>query len=269
LAEGPDGWLYGTTTISSLGGGSGLIGSIFKVATNGVFQTLANFYDHSSPPFESPADRPIGGLAAGTDGLLYGTIGHSISSFATNNGSVFSMTTNGVRTTLFSFSGTNGSNPMTRLLLASDGALYSTTAGGGPNRRTTIFRLTTSGVLTTLAAGFGADVANASAPGLMQADDGNFYGTGIVSVGGYSYSSAIWRLVPPPVITGETLSNGRLTLTWTSFSNGSYQVASKGALDDTNWTVLGSSITATGGTATFSYFPGSTPQRFHRVTLLP
>lgn len=266
LVEGPDGWLYGTTTTFSFSGGP--IGSIYKVSTNGAFRTLASFYDGPVPRLPGSGDRPIGGLTAGTDGFLYGTIGHNLFPLATSEGSVFRMTTNGARTTLFAFSGTNGSNPLTRLLLAKDGAFYGMTAQGGPSGEGTVFRVTTNGLLTTLAGGFGFYSANSSIPPLMQADDGNLYGTGIVPATG-SYSSVIWRLVPPPVITGETLSNGRLTLTWTSFTNGSYQVACKGAIDETNWTTLGSTVTATGGEAAFSYFPGSTSQHFYRVTLLP
>ena len=266
LVEGPDGWLYGTTTAFSFSGGP--IGSIYKVSTNGTFRTLASFYDGPVPLLWGSGDRPIGGLTAGTDGFLYGTIGHSLVPMATSNGSVFRMTTNGVKTTLCSFSGTNGSNPLTRLLLAKDGAFYGMTAQGGPSGDGTIFRVTTNGLLTTLAGGFGFYSANSSIPPLMQADDGNLYGTGIVPTSG-SYLSVIWRLVPPPNIAGQTLSNGRLTLTWTSFTNGGYQVACKGAINETNWTALGSTITATGGEAAFSYFPGSTAQRFYRVTLLP
>jgi uncharacterized repeat protein (TIGR03803 family) len=180
------------------------------------------------------------------------------------------MTTNGVMATLFSFSGTNGSNPQTRLVLGKDGAFYGTTAEAGPSGNGTVFRLTTNGLLTTLAGGFisHSDFIGNAAPPLMQADDGNFYGTGLVGRSG-AYSSVILRVVPPPVITGQIITNGRLTLTWTSFTNGSYQVFCKSAANDTNWTTLGSTITATGSKATYSYYPGSAQRCFYRVTLLP
>lgn len=96
---------------------------------------------------------------------------------------------------------TNGSGPMARLVLAKDGALYGTTTEEGPSGSGTIFRLTTNGLLTTLASGFGLDSLDSSIPPLMQADDGNLYGTGLVG-GIYAWSSVIWRLVPPPVIAG-------------------------------------------------------------------
>ena len=178
------------------------------------------------------------------------------------------MTTNGVGTTLFSFSGTNGSNPMTRLLLGKDGGLYGNTVGGGLGGHSTIFRLTTNGLLTTLAGGFGVQGTDRGPPPLMQADDGNIYGTGMV-MGGTGYSSVIWRLVPPPVIADETLSNGRLTLTWDSFTNGRYQVACQTTIADTNWTALGSTITATGAVGTYSYYPSNALRCFYRITLLP
>jgi uncharacterized repeat protein (TIGR03803 family) len=63
------------------------------------------------------------------------------------------MTTDGVLTPVVAFTGTNGSNPMTRLLAVQDGCLYGITTQGGPNNAGTIFRVTTNGVLTTLATG--------------------------------------------------------------------------------------------------------------------
>src|ERR1017187_8033957 len=108
-----------------------------------------------------------------------------------------------------------------------------------------ICRLTTTGQLTPLAGGLGVQGIDRGPPPLMQADDGNLYGTSLV-FGGNGNSSVIWRLVQPPVIADETLSNGRLTLTWASFTNGRYQVACQTTLADTNWTALGLTITATG-----------------------
>lgn len=148
LVEGPDGWLYGTATIHSFSS-PGPIGSIYKVATNGAYQTLATFSDGLSQPLHGDGPRPIGGLALGPDGLLYGTIGHNVSPLISTDGSVFKMTTNGLRTTIATFNGTNGSDPMTRLTLANDGAFYGF-AGS-------LFRVTTNGTLTAIVTnGFGA-----------------------------------------------------------------------------------------------------------------
>jgi uncharacterized repeat protein (TIGR03803 family) len=47
-------------------------------------------------------------------------------------------------TTLFSFDGTDGSQPYTGLVQATDGNLYGTAPGGGANGAGTFFRITPS-----------------------------------------------------------------------------------------------------------------------------
>jgi len=71
---------------------------------------------------------------------------------------------------------------------ASDGNFYGTTIGGGAgicggDGCGTVFKITPSGTLTTLYSFGGADGTNPAA-GLVQATDGNFYGT--TSEGGAS-----------------------------------------------------------------------------------
>src|ERR1019366_6604840 len=77
------------------------------------------------------------------------------------------------------------------LIQASDGNFYGTTARGGSANYGTVFRLTTNGVLTTLWSFGNTNSAypttNGAYPtsGLLQARDGNFYGT--TSGGGDAY----------------------------------------------------------------------------------
>jgi uncharacterized repeat protein (TIGR03803 family) len=54
---------------------------------------------------------------------------------------VFQITTNGVLTTLASFSGTNGANPQASLTLGTDGDYYGTTYSGGAGGGGVIYRL--------------------------------------------------------------------------------------------------------------------------------
>ncbi len=259
VVQGPDGWLYGTTAVPA---------SIYKVSTNGLFQTLAHFYDPPSPPLPGYGDRPMAGLTAGTDGYLYGTIGHPLAPFTTSNGSVFRMSTNGEITTLVSFAGTNGSNPMTRLLLARDGSFYGLTTGGGPNGIGTIFRVMTNGLLSTLADAEDASGGiNTGPPPLTQGRDGNIYGTGVVGWG--TPTNIIFRLLPPPTITAASWSSGKVTLTWHSFTNGAYRIAYKNTLDAPSWITQVSTINATGTSTSASDFPGIAPQRIYQVVLLP
>ncbi len=86
---------------------------------------------------------------------------------------------------LKSFNGSDGVAPEAPLIQATDGNFYGTTAYGGDSgcrvNRTfsgcgTVFKITPGGTLTTLHSFDGADGAYPSA-GLVQAIDGNFYGT--------------------------------------------------------------------------------------------
>jgi len=267
LVEGPDGWLYGTVSMPSPDYGT--IGAIYKFSTAGGFQTLAYFYGTSGGQLPPTGDHPMCGLTAGGDGFLYGTAGHAYSIyFSTNQGRVFRMSADGALTTVFTFSSTNGFNPMTRLLAAPDGCLYGLTCQGGPGNGGTIFRLTTDGVLTILANAFGTYATDQGFPPLIQAADGNLYGTGMTGSFG-SVSAIVYRLVEPPVITAAAWSGGTFTLTWNSFPNGAYRLAFKSALTDPTWTTQASTIAATGPITSGSDSPEGAGQRFYRVILLP
>jgi len=133
LAFGTDGYLYGTTRN---GGsdfqwtGSGFpsnygSGTVFKIATNG---TLA----WSRPLYAASSNTPLGfyptaGLVQARDGNLYGVT----SGGRGNAGTVFTLTTNGVLTTLYAFSGPDGASPSSELVQAADGSFYGATASGG------------------------------------------------------------------------------------------------------------------------------------------
>jgi uncharacterized repeat protein (TIGR03803 family) len=82
-------------------------------------------------------------------------------------------------TTLYSFHGSDGSNPFAGLMQASNGNLYGTTSAGGANGDGTVFQITTSGTLTTTHNFNRFNPTDGSQPyaGLIQATDGNLYGT--------------------------------------------------------------------------------------------
>jgi uncharacterized repeat protein (TIGR03803 family) len=86
---------------------------------------------------------------------------------------------------LASFSGTNGADPLAPLIQGRDGNFYGTTYDGGPTTDRsdlghagfgTVFKVTPSGILTSLAAFYGTNGSHPRAA-LVQASDGNFYGT--------------------------------------------------------------------------------------------
>ncbi len=177
LVQTTDGIFYGTTTE----GGTthcdeGGCGTIFRITSTGDFETV-----HSFSP-SGPAD-PFAGLIQAKDGSLYGTTSGGFSDFY---GSVFKISPRGKLTTVHSFNGTDGAFPYGGLVQTSDGDFYGTTWGGGVNGNFgTVFKITPQGTLTTLYS-FCAQTncTDGSFPtaGLVQATDGNFYGT--TSAGG-------------------------------------------------------------------------------------
>jgi uncharacterized repeat protein (TIGR03803 family) len=178
ILQGKDGSLYGTTYAGGpdynyLGGPDSNIpadegfGTVFKIMTNGGFAPLYFFRDGND------GANPVA-LFQGADGYLYGS---TYSGGASNAGTIFRMTTNGGLTTLFSFSGgSDGANPGNSLIRGADGSLYGVTECSGTNAGYgTVFQLQTNGLLATMAS---FDGTNGAAPtSLMQAQDGDFYGT--------------------------------------------------------------------------------------------
>lgn len=63
LAQGNDGYFYGTTTL----GGSNNYGTLFRISTNGALATLVHFDGTNGV-------RPVGSMVLGRDGNLYGTL---------------------------------------------------------------------------------------------------------------------------------------------------------------------------------------------------
>jgi len=172
LVQGSDGNFYGTT---SEGGASiNCCGIIFKITPGGKLTTLYTFV--CSGANCGDGEFPSG-LVQATDGNFYGTTNGG---GAIGDGTVFKITPEGTLTTLHSFGGTDGYGPEAGLVQASDGDLYGTTLYGGAYGWGTVFKITVAGALTTLYS-FCAqtncpDGSNASGV-LVQATDGNFYGT--------------------------------------------------------------------------------------------
>ena len=179
LVQGLDGNFYGTTT----GAGAHNGGTIFKITPNGVLTTLYNFCSESGC---ADGAYPEGTLALGLDGNFYGTTlhgGDSICQFTC--GTLFKITPDGRLTTIYLFSGDDGSNPVAGLIQAADGDFYGTTVAGGNQGNGTLFKVTSKGKLTTLYTFCSQpNCSDGDQPtgNLVQGVDGNFYGT--TSVGG-------------------------------------------------------------------------------------
>jgi uncharacterized repeat protein (TIGR03803 family) len=137
-----------------------------------TFSTLVNFDGTNG------ASPHLGPLVQGLDGNFYGT---TVEGGAYKLGTVFKMTPSGTVTTIYSFcSQTNcpdGDGPNGGLVLGEDGNFYGTTSSGGAGGiYGTVFKITSAGELTTLHSFDGSD-GMTPAPQLVQATNGNFYGT--------------------------------------------------------------------------------------------
>jgi uncharacterized repeat protein (TIGR03803 family) len=171
LVQATNGELYGTTTY----GGANNDGTVFKITPSGTLTTLHSF---------AGADGygPNAGLVQATNGNLYGTttFGGASNTCPDGCGTIFKITPSGTLTTLHSFDGTDGAYPWAGLVQATNGNLYGTTAGGGEGNCRggcgMVFKITPSGTLTTLYS-FDGRVASTPYAGLVQATNGNLYGT--------------------------------------------------------------------------------------------
>jgi uncharacterized repeat protein (TIGR03803 family) len=165
LVQASDGWLYGTTYY---GGGTNADGTVFKISTNGAFTSLHSFNG-------ADGANPGAALIQANDGYLYGTTYGGGSN--TIWGTVFKISTNGDFTSMYSFGYSDGGTPESALLQASDGWLYGTTWNGGTNGRGTVYRISTKGSLTSLYSFTGGNDGANPVAGLIQAGNGNLYGT--------------------------------------------------------------------------------------------
>ena len=101
----------------------------------------------------------------------------------------------------------------------------------------------------------------------MQGTDGNFNGP--TKGRGMGESGTVFRLTIVPEFQAVTLTNGALSLTWSTEAGGRCQLQCNSDLSSSNWINLGSLFTATGATlnTTDSFTNG--PQRFYRLVLSP
>ena len=165
-----------------------------------TFTTLGTF-DLSNGQF------PAGPIVQGFDGNFYGTTSEGGNN-GTEYGTVFRITPGGTITSLYSFCAqidcTDGSSPFGGLTLGRNGNLYGTTLGGGAQYKCgTVFMITPTGQLTTLHS-FQLSEGCTIYSGLIQASDGNFYGTtyaGGTSSICYSGCGAIFKVTPNGMLT--------------------------------------------------------------------
>ena len=251
LVQAANGNLYGTT----VDGGANGSGTVFKITPSG---TLAMLYSFCSQSGCADGQYPAAGLVQATNGYLYGTTdsGGALGF----GGTVFRITPSGTLTTIHSFcsqSGcTDGANPDAALVQATNGNLYGTTTAGGVNGSGTVFMMTPSGSLTTLYSFCSqSDCPDGSFPNaaLLQATDGNFYGT--TFVGGVEGEGTVFKITPSGTLTTlySFCSQG-----YPSCTDGSNPYA--GLVQATNGYLYGTTVTGgdLGAGTVFRITPGGT-----------
>jgi uncharacterized repeat protein (TIGR03803 family) len=225
LVQANNGDIYGTTSGSKISSnntctapGAGACGTVFKITPSGTltilyrFCMLANCADGSFPE---------AGLIQATNGDLYGTTAEGGADpsgdcvIVGGCGTVFKITPSGTLTTLYNFcsqpSCTDGQFPAAPVMQAANGDLYGTTVGGGGTSVDgTVFQISVGGTLTTLHTFCSVDYEGYCADGgypygaLIQATDGNFYGTTSlfgVSEFGEGAAGTAFELTPAGVLT--------------------------------------------------------------------
>lgn len=229
LAQAKNGNLYGTTN----GGGVSGSGTIFEITLNGELTTLHSFCSTIQNGYCLDGEGTYAGLIQATNGDLYGT---TVGGGVNDGGTVFKLTLSGTLTTLYSFCSQgdclDGAVPYAGLVQTTNGDFYGTTAAGGATTNGTVFKITPSGTLTTLHSFDRTDGAQPWFGGLVQASDGNLYGTTLV--GGTS-----------TVCTGGCGTVFKITLggTFTTLHNFESTDGSEPAatlVQDTNGTLYGS-----------------------------
>ncbi len=170
LVHATDGNFYGTTLLGGAYSADCVYcGTVFKISAEGELTTLHSFNG-------TDGEYPVGGLVLASDRNFYGTTAYGGDYSA---GTVFKITPSGTLTTLHSFDGSDGAYPYAGLVQDSDGNFYGTTSENETYCASgcgTVFKITPAGVLATLYTFHGTDGAYPSAE-LVQATDGNFYGT--------------------------------------------------------------------------------------------
>ncbi|MGA2190618.1 MAG: choice-of-anchor tandem repeat GloVer-containing protein [Steroidobacteraceae bacterium] len=176
LIQGTDGSFYGTASE----GGANSNGTVFQITPGGTLSVIYSFCELASC---ADGAQPSGALIFGSDGNLYGT---TAAGGANNEGTVFELTLGGTLTVLYSFCSqvgcADGAQPIAALVQGVDENLYGTTSAGGSSPSPgygTVFQLIPNGTLSTLNTLHSFGMTDGDFPGapLIQAADGNFYGT--------------------------------------------------------------------------------------------
>jgi uncharacterized repeat protein (TIGR03803 family) len=177
---------YGTTA----GSASHYAGTVYKIDKTGKYSVLHLFTTTDGAYLFAP-------LVQGTDGYFYGT---TAAGGQYGKGTLFRISPTGDFKVLHQFSGPEGDTPEGPLIQASDGNFYGVTVFGGALNVGVVYKMTPAGT-TTVFYDFSVTGSQGNEPigGIMQATDGNFYGT--LWSGSAGGRGSIYRITPAGVFT--------------------------------------------------------------------
>ena len=180
LAQGRDGWLYGTTSNA---------GVAFKIKPDGTAYRVLHQFLTANPEGRTP----LGGLTLGQDGNFYGvtSVGGTKS-----NGTLFRMTPTGAITVLFAFGSASLKEAIFAPIQAPDGNLYGTTKAGGQSNLGGVYKFNLASKSLTILHHFSGRLLDGSGAQstMLFARDGNLYGT--TYRGGSKDSGTVFRVNP-------------------------------------------------------------------------
>ncbi len=211
LIQSANGNFYGTTNTGGAQGG----GTVFEITAAGKFTSVYSFCSLTNC---ADGERPLASLVQGADGNFYGTTalgGSRIDCPSSQDpdgcGTVFRITPAGKLATLYSFCSlpncADGNGPDAPLIQAINGNLYGTTFYGGANCSPygcgTAFKITPGGKLTTLYSFCSLpNCADGDEPApVIQATDGNLYGTTFAGGTGNGNNGTIFQITPAGILT--------------------------------------------------------------------
>jgi uncharacterized repeat protein (TIGR03803 family) len=187
MMQASDGNLYGVAN----DGGTYNFGTLFRFSSTGTTSNISVLTSFDGPNGEYPSAV----LVQGTDGNLYGTAENG-GAYDSSAGTIYRISMAGSNLTLLhSFNGsTDGAEPIAGVIQGVDGNYYGTTLEGGTYNEGTVFEIQPSGAFSTLYSFTGG--ADGAEPwgGLVQATDGNLYGT--TQQGGTYGDGTVFQIAP-------------------------------------------------------------------------
>lgn len=200
LVLGPDGAFYGTNTVG-----------IVRLTTTGESTVIYQFQDVARAG--DVVFTPTGKLL----GVRLGSGSTPASIF------LFDPAT-GAFNTVYTFKGgDDGGGPNSPVTPDNDGNIYGTTQRGGASSNGSVFRLTPAGDFTTLYSFTGGADGGQPAADLIQATDGNFYGT--TEFGGANQGGTIFVISPagaPTTLYSFPVPGGNPTTPLVQAKDGSF-----------------------------------------------